>query len=96
VNLKGGKKRKKQPLISTDLLLFQSHFLEAMTEEFRKVVLNFLRGTRRRSVLQESSALGTEWSTTWAIPERLRIFPKDNTSKAPKARMEGIPRRNRE
>jgi hypothetical protein len=95
VNLKGGKEGKSQPLISMDLLLYQSHFLEVMIEKIREVVQNFLRGTRRRSLLQGSSALGTEWSTAWAIPKRLRISPKDNTSKAPKARMEGIPRRNR-
>jgi hypothetical protein len=55
VNLKGGKEGKKQPLISTDLLLYQSQFIEAMIGEIRKVVRKSLRKTRNRVLLQSPS-----------------------------------------
>jgi len=69
--------------------------LEAMIGEIRKVVQNFLRETGKRSVLQRPWALGTEWSTSWVIPKRLRISPKINKSNAPKASKDKIPNKNR-
>jgi hypothetical protein len=76
VNLKGGKGGRKQTLISTDLLLYQSHFLEAMMEKIREVVYKRPEGNKEK--VGSSKALGSGYRVVYLTgdSETSANFPK--------------------